>query len=386
MKTVELGTLASISTGKSNVVDATNTGKYPFYDRSQVVKRSNRYLFDVPSAIIVPGEGTSFIPRLAHGKFDLHQRAYAVIPNEKAHAEYLYYAILNAHKYFLMVSAGSTVPSLRLGMFEHMPILLPPLPEQKRIAGVLGAIDEKIEVNRAKINSLSLLAQSIYDYWFVQFDFPNENGKPYKSSNGKLAFNPTLKRYIPANWSVQPLSELAEITMGQSPSGKNMNENGVGTPFFQGSKDFGNVAPTKRVYTTEVTRRAKAGDILLSVRAPVGDMNVALEDCCIGRGLASLRGKTCSTAFVQQVLIKVKQRFDRVNKDGTTFGSLSSDDLKDMMVAIPNKELLTKFDSIASKLFEQVLLLEEEVRSLEGMRDELLPLLMNGQLQILTLK
>ena len=134
---VKLGEIAHVTTGKSNVEDATETGIYPFYDRSQIVKRSNRFLFDVPSAIIVPGEGTQFIPRIAHGKFDLHQRAYVVIPREEVSAEYIYYAILNSHGYFSKVSTGSTVSSLRLGMFLHMPIHLPDLPTQLRIAGVM---------------------------------------------------------------------------------------------------------------------------------------------------------------------------------------------------------------------------------------------------------
>ena len=135
--TTTLGKIADISTGKSNVVDSTDTGLYPFYDRSQQVKHSNRFLFDVTNAIIVPGEGTKFIPRMAHGKFDLHQRAYAIIPDSSVSAEYVYYAILNAYDYFTVVSTGSTVPSLRLGMFENMPITLPDLSTQLRIAGVM---------------------------------------------------------------------------------------------------------------------------------------------------------------------------------------------------------------------------------------------------------
>ena len=136
MKTT-LGNIAFISTGKSNVVDTTENGPYPFYDRSQQIKYSHRFLFDVPAAIIIPGEGTEFIPRMAYGKFDLHQRAYAIVPNESVSAKYVYYVILNAHYYFSMVSTGSTVSSLRLDMFKNMPISLPNYSIQLRIADVI---------------------------------------------------------------------------------------------------------------------------------------------------------------------------------------------------------------------------------------------------------
>ena len=141
---VKLKALATITTGKSNVEDASSSGEYPFYDRSQIVKKSNRWLFDVPAAIIVPGEGSSFIPRIAHGKFDLHQRTYAIIPHGEVSAEYLYYAILNAHEYFVTVATGSTVPSLRLWMFEEMPIQLPDMPTQLRIAGTIQTLDARL--------------------------------------------------------------------------------------------------------------------------------------------------------------------------------------------------------------------------------------------------
>ena len=124
-----------------------------------------------------------------------------------------------------------------------------------------------------------------------------------------MVWNEQLKREVPEGWEVVPLSDIATITMGQSPHGDSLNESGEGTLFFQGSSDFGDVSPSNRVYTTAPTRMAKSGDILLSVRAPVGTSNIALHSCCIGRGLASLRGKECTNSFVHNALALIKSRF-----------------------------------------------------------------------------
>lgn len=132
------------------------------------------------------------------------------------------------------------------------------------------------------------MAKQLYDYWFVQFDFLDENGKPYKSSGGKMVWNEKLKRDIPEGWNNGTLIDIANITMGQSPDGTSYNEIGEGMLFYQGSTDFGMRFPSVRQYTTAPSRFAKKGDILMSVRAPVGAVNIANNDCCIGRGLSAL--------------------------------------------------------------------------------------------------
>ena len=250
------------------------------------------------------------------------------------------------------------------------------------IAGLLGSIDEKIELNRRKIAELEALAKTLYDYWFVQFDFPDKNGRPYKSSGGKMVWNDQLKREIPEGWEVVSLSNVADITMGQSPIGCSLNEQGQGVLFFQGSSDFGSVAPNNRVYTTSPTRMAQCGDILLSVRAPVGASNIALNPCCIGRGLAALRGRSCSTAFIRQYLQTVKSRFESKNVDGTTFGSLTKDELFKFSIIMPTHKILGNFDSVVISIDTQILNLEQKVRTLVSTRNFLLPLLMNGQVVV----
>ncbi len=279
-------------------------------------------------------------------------------------------------------STGSIVSHIRVPDCSEFEISLPSLDEQRKIASTLRNIDEKIALNSHINTELEAMAKTLYDYWFVQFDFPDANGKPYKTSGGKMEYNAVLKREIPAGWAVNTLSQIANITMGQSPAGESYNEDGIGTLFFQGSTDFGWLFPTPRQYTTSPARMAKKGDILLSVRAPVGDMNIANADCCIGRGLAALNSKSSSDGFLFYVMKYFKQVFDRRNAEGTTFGSMTKDDLHSLQVVCPEPGLLKRYDDIVSEYNKMIFTRSLENQDLTKLRDWLLPLLMNGQVTV----
>ena len=226
------------------------------------------------------------------------------------------------------------------------------------------------------------MAKQLYDYWFVQFDFPNEEGKPYKSSGGKMVWHEKLKLNIPIGWNNGTLIDIANITMGQSPDGTSYNEIGEGVLFYQGSTDFGMRFPSVRQYTTAPSRFAKKGDILMSVRAPVGAVNIANNDCCIGRGLSALNSKIGSTTHLYYILNDLRIVFDQRNAVGTTFGSITKEDLYSLPIVIPAKEVISAFDKICSPMFDRQMLLGEGIDSLIKQRDELLPLLMNGQVSV----
>lgn len=258
-----------------------------------------------------------------------------------------------------------------------------PLVHQKKIAKVLSELDAKIELNNRINAELEAMAKLLYDYWFVQFDFPNEDGKPYKSSGGEMVYSAVLKREVPKGWICGKLEDIADITMGQSPPSTSYNEKGDGMVFYQGATDFGWRFPTIRKYTTEPKRLAKKYDILLSVRAPVGTFNIAKEDCCIGRGLAALRSCKGSNAYLIGVVENLKQVFDRRNSSGTTFGSITKDDLFSLKVVIPDDDILNKFDKIVASFNNQIFNNNQQNQELQGLRDWLLPMLMNGQVKVM---
>lgn len=279
-------------------------------------------------------------------------------------------------------ASGSKVKHTSPERIYDLNVYLPLLDNQKKIAAVLSSLDQKIEVNNRINAELEVMAKTLYGYWFVQFDFPDENGKPYKSSGGKRVYSEELKRDIPAGWSVKELHQIANITMGQSPEGSSYNEIGEGTVFFQGSTDFVVRFPTVRQYTTEPSRLAKAGDILLSVRAPVGTMNIADVDCCIGRGLAALHSKDGFDAYLFYVMEYFKRLFDRRNSEETTFDSITKNDLFSLLVVYPKKNQLKVYDDVIAENNKLVLKNQKENQRLAVLWDWLLPMLMNGQVRV----
>lgn len=302
--------------------------------------------------------------------------------------DYLYYALKNYVNNIKRRSQGSVFDTINLASFDLMEIdIADDIKTQKSIAKVLSDLDAKIELNNRINRELEAMAKMLYDYWFVQFDFPfdfaqgkpNEQGKPFKSSGGKMVYNAELKRNIPEGWEVKKLAEIANITMGQSPEGSSYNDDGIGEIFFQGSTDFGWRYPTIRQYTTQPSRRAKAGDILLSVRAPVGTLNIADNDCCIGRGLAALNSKSGYDSYLYYVMEYFKQIFDNRNNAGTTFGSITKDDLFSLKLVYPKDDILKKYNKSVFKYNQIILNNHKQNQQLSELRDWLLPMLMNGQ-------
>ena len=261
-------------------------------------------------------------------------------------------------------------------------VWIPPIEQQRRIGKLLSDIDRKIALNRRMNATLEAMARQLYDYWFLQFDFPDAHGKPYKSSGGKMTWNNKLKRDIPEGWSCGTLLDIANITMGQSPDGSSYNEEGNGIIFYQGSTDFGIRFPDIRLFTTAPRRFANKGDILMSVRAPVGVLNIANNDCCIGRGLSALSSKIGSMTHLYYTMDLFRLKFEGMNAVGTTFGSITKDELHDLPVVRPAHEVLNSFEQICRPIYDKQMKIGERISTLTRLRTTLLPLLMNGQVEV----
>lgn len=257
-------------------------------------------------------------------------------------------------KYFELNATGSGMRyTLSTETLNNIPILVPSLEMQEYIGNIFSNIDRKICLNRQINDNLEAMAKLLYDYWFVQFDFPNEEGKPYKSSGGTMVWNEKLKRMIPQGWNNGILSDVANITMGQSPDGSSYNELGEGSIFYQGSTDFGLRFPSIRQYTTSPNRCANKGDILMSVRAPVGALNIANNDCCIGRGLSALSSKIGSITHLYYLMNDFRLKFKGMNSAGTTFGSITKDELFNLPVVIPTKSVISEFEKVCEPIFDK---------------------------------
>ena len=220
-------------------------------------------------------------------------------------------------------------------------------------------------------HNLEEQAKAIFKSWFVDFE-PFQDGTFVDSEQGQ----------IPAGWRTGVLSEIADITMGQSPKGSSYNENSEGSVFYQGRAEFTDRFPTRRLFTTEPKRMVEAGDVLLSVRAPVGDMNIANESCCIGRGLAAIHAKKDFSSFVFYTMQALKPELDKYNGEGTVFGCINKDALNTQKVIIPPDNIISDFEKIASSLDQAYLVGFEENMRLAQLRDALLPKLMSGEIDV----
>ena len=303
---------------------------------------------------------------------------------KEGHSPSFLYAVLLQDSFFDYVMQGAKGSKMPRGDKEQ--ILRYEMPtlscSEESIGTFFLNLAKKIRLNEQINQNLEAMAKQLYDYWFVQFDFPDENGRPYKSSGGKIVWNEKLKREIPEGWNNGMLINIANITMGQSPDGSSYNEVGEGMLFYQGSTDFGMRFPSVRQYTTAPSRYAKRGDILMSVRAPVGSINIANNDCCIGRGLSAINSKLGSTTHLYYILNDLRIAFEQRNAAGTTFGSITKEDLYSLPIIIPSHEVIRAFDKICSPMFDRQMILGEEIDNLIKQRDELLPLLMNGQVSV----
>jgi type I restriction enzyme S subunit len=187
---------------------------------------------------------------------------------------------------------------------------------------------------------------------------------------------------IPKGWEIEEFGAVNNLLMGQSPPGDTYNTEGEGVPFYQGRSDFGSRFPKRRVYCTAGSRTANAGEILISVRAPVGDLNQAIEECVIGRGVASALHKSSSQAYSYSLLTSLKPKLAYYNGEGTIFGAINSSDFSSMKVVEPNGEVLNAFDAISNPMNEEIRNIFLETKTLIQLRDSLLPRLISGELQI----
>lgn len=281
-----------------------------------------------------------------------------IINIKKVLSEYLYYYLVSSfgQDEIKKGTVGAVQPKLPLKNVKDIIVKYPPIKEQKQIVEILSAIDEKIELNETINNNLEQQAQVIYQQMFI------DNASP--------------------DWTECTLSDIADITMGQSPSGSSYNEDGIGTVFFQGRAEFGFRFPTIRLFTTEPKRMAYINDTLMSVRAPVGDLNVACTDCCIGRGLAAIHSKNNHQSFVLYTMFSLKKQLDVFNGEGTVFGSINRNSLKEMPLLIPTSEKLDEFEALVAPMDTAIRNNYDEICRLEQLRDTLLPKLMSGELDV----
>lgn len=285
----------------------------------------------------------------------LNQHIFKTTPNSSlVTRDYFFYLMKWLKPVFKSIASNKQTTGLghiTISDLKKIKVTVPAKDLQNKVAAILTAIDNKISLN-AKLNGY---LEEFSDVLFQQ-------------KFGLLRDNAVL-------------ADIADIAMGQSPAGSSYNEDGVGAIFYQGRAEFGWRYPTPRLFTTEPKRMAKAGDVLMSVRAPVGDLNLAYEDCCIGRGLAAIH---CNyPSYGLYLMRSLHRKLDAYNGEGTVFGSINSRALKGLPVALPDDAAIREFEKETAPIDAQIRSNEAESRSLAALRDALLPKLMSGDIDLL---
>jgi type I restriction enzyme S subunit len=292
-------------------------------------------------------------------------------------------------EWFKFHAIGATMPNLNEGIIRSFRLSVPPFPEQRAIAHILGTLDDKIELNRRMNETLVARARALSMSWFVDFDPVRAKAEGRDPGLPKPLADLFPARLVaselgevPEGWAVVCVDDEFDLTMGQSPPGESYNELGEGMPFYQGRADFQSRFPRRRVFCTAPTRLAKAGDTLISVRAPVGDINMAGEDCAIGRGVAAARHRTSSRSYTYQFMRGLEAVFARFEAEGTVFGSISKTDFHAIPCIAPPALVVSSFETMLLPLDNRIEVSAVESSTLAALRDSLLPKLISGELRV----
>ena len=349
---------------------------------------------------------------------------YRVKDKQKLNNLYLkYYFDSQYFQSILQQWAGSGSTRAYIGITEQLklPIILPGIDTQNEIVDIINRLDQKIYINTQINQTLEQIAQALFKSWFVDFDpvrakvqalsdglnleqaelaaMQAISGKTPEELTALSQTQPdryaelaeTAKAFpcemveidgveVPKGWELSTIGDCYDVIMGQSPKGETYNENKQGMLFYQGRAEFGWRFPTPRLFTTDPKRIAEQNSILMSVRAPVGDINIALEKCCIGRGLAALQHKSKSLSFGLYQIQSIKPELDLFNGEGTVFGSINQANLKNIQIINPEEKFIQLFEKNLSSCDSKIMNNEIENNALKEIRDLLLPRLLNGEL------
>lgn len=344
---VKLGDVLRFFNGKS--IRANPTGPFPVYGSNGTIGKCDSSLYD--DAVIL-GRVGAYCGSVARAKGAFWASDNTIVCkacDDVADTDFCYYLlkILNLNNY----AGGTAQPLITQGIIKQIEIPLPPLPIQRRIADILSAYDDLIENNRRRIAILEETARLAYRKWF----------------GGTTA-------------DTAPLGEIADVVMGQSPESKTYNAEGEGVPFHQGVTGFGFRYPSNEMWCTAGTRFAEEGDILFSVRAPVGRINVSSEKIVIGRGLSAMRAKNGCQSWL---LYTLKQYFSKEDMIGVgcIFAATTKKELLSVRLPYPQKDEILDFERYISPMDSQIKALTKQSSNLAATRDMLLPRLMHNKME-----
>lgn len=389
----KLGDICSFKTGKLNSNAAVINGEYPFFTCSPTTFRINRYAFDT-KAIILAGNNAEAIYSIKYyeGKFNAYQRTYIITINneEVVNYRFLYYILNLKLNYLKDFSQGSATKFLTTGILNDIVIKLPEIEEQHRIASILSSLDDKIELNRKMNETLESIAQAIFKHWFIDFEFLNEEGKPYKSSGGKMVDSELGE--IPEGWEVLEMRNLINVKDGTHDSPK-PKEKGF---FLVTSKHIKkNHLDYEEAYLISeedfnfINKRSKVeqNDVLITMIGTVGNLFLVQQekiDFAIKNvGLFKTSEKPELALYIYLYLHSpIANEYVRTRIQGSTQQYLSLETLRLFPLIKPDKYSIDIFNLMTEKIYGLIYKNQQQINSLSQLRDSLLPKLMSGKIRV----
>ena len=382
LKKYKLGELLTIKNGKDH--KGLSDGIYPVYGSGGIMRYVDRYLYDKPS-VLLPRKGSLENIQYCDNPFWTVDTLYYTEVNNDLVSPYYLYRYLNLLDLCLL-NTGTGVPSMTFDSYYNIEVMLPCISVQRKIASILYDYDRKIALNKQINDNLEAMAKQLYDYWFVQFDFPDGEGKPYKASGGKMVWNEKLKRKIPEGWNCGTLLDIAEYTNGIAcQKFRPTNDNKL--PVIKIKEMHDGLSADTEWVTNNIPESVKVydGDVLFSWSASLEVMLWAYGNGGLNQHIfkvTSKNGYPRSFYFYQLVnYIGVFKQMAEARK--TTMGHITQDHLKQSTIALPpSVDIANKLEEQLCPIFDEIVRNNQEIMALTKQRDELLPLLMNGQASV----
>ena len=380
----------NIRTGKLDSNMEEPEGNYPFFTCAPKPHRINSFSFE-GDVIILAGNNAAgnFHCQRYSGKFDAYQRTYVITAGSNFDIDYIFYYLKLNLIYFSKKSQGSQTKFLTMTILNDFVIKVLPIDEQQKISKLLKFLDQKIALNNHINEELEAMAKTLYDYWFVQFDFPDENGKPYKSSGGKMVYNDQLKREIPEGWGVKQLGDIeTNIVTGKTPS-RSIPENfGGDIPFIT----IGDIRGNTFIYSSAETlsdlgaeeqnkKYLPPNSLCVSCIATVGEIGFTTQLSQTNQQINSIIFNDVNHMYFLYFALKLFFESSKT-KTGNTFANMSKDDFSKILIIYPDSSVIKNYYEKVKSMFDKIKCLQLQNQELTLLRDWLLPMLMNGQVRV----
>lgn len=322
----------------------------------------------------------------------LNQRVGKIYPkNEECNQSFLYYYLSQDFiKFELAASAGGSASQANINhnQIKELEISFPPLETQEKIASILSALDDKIEINNEMNKTLEEMAQTLFKRWFIDFDFPNENGEPYRSSGGKMIDSELGE--IPEGWEVGAIKEIGEVITGKTPSTKNKENYGGKIPFITIPDMHGNIFITNTErYLSEIGNRTQSkkllpvNSIIVSCIATVGLVSLNIRPSHTNQQINSIVPKSQNTLFYFfNVIKKLEDKLKMIGSAGTTTLNVNKGTFENIRIVFPNLKLMETYNNFVKNMYLKINENQQEIQSLTEIRDALLPKLMSGEVEV----